>query len=75
MARNDPAAPSHVCRGIRIHAIDIDPPPGIGISPIADMDVHQAIVAPVLPVKSRARTAKNARWEARLGAVRASMIA
>ena len=35
--RNDAAAPGHVCPGIRIHAIDIVQPPGIGISPIADM--------------------------------------
>jgi hypothetical protein len=41
MPRNDAAAPGHVCRGIRIHAIDIIQPPGIGISPVADMDSHQ----------------------------------
>ncbi len=45
MPRNDAAAPGHVCPGIRIHAIDIVQPPGIGISPIADMDVHQTIVS------------------------------
>jgi len=45
MPRNDAAAPGHVCPGIRIHAIDIVQPPGIGISPIADMDVHQMIVS------------------------------
>ncbi|HEX2462711.1 MAG TPA: hypothetical protein VHJ58_21405 [Vicinamibacterales bacterium] len=44
MPRNDAAAPGHVCPGIRIHAIDIVQPPGIGISPIADMDAHQTIV-------------------------------
>ena len=44
MPRNDAAAPAHVCPGIRIHAIDIVQPPGMGIPPIADMDVHQAIV-------------------------------
>jgi hypothetical protein len=38
MPRNDDAAPGHVCPGIRIHAIDIVQPPGIGISPIAAMD-------------------------------------
>jgi hypothetical protein len=75
MPRNDAAAPSHVCPGIGIHAIDIVQPPGIGISPIADMDVHQAIVAAALAVKSRARKAKNIRRGPRLGAVRASMIA
>jgi hypothetical protein len=34
----------HVCPGIRIHAIDMVQPPGIGISPSADMDAHQTIV-------------------------------
>jgi hypothetical protein len=40
MPRNDAAALGHVCPGIRIHVIDIVQPPGIGIPPIADMDVH-----------------------------------
>src|SRR6266446_2380488 len=30
MPRNDAAAPGHVCPPIRIHATDIDQPPGIG---------------------------------------------
>jgi hypothetical protein len=34
------AAPDDVCPGIRIHAIDIVRPPGIGISPIAETDAH-----------------------------------
>jgi hypothetical protein len=57
MPRNDAAAPSHVCPGIRIHAIDIVQPPGIGISPAADMDVHQTIVTATLAAKSSAETA------------------
>src|SRR2546422_7155656 len=65
MPRNDAAAPGHVCPGIRIHAIDIVQPPGIGISPIADMDVHQTIVTAALAAKSSAETPKKARWEAR----------
>src|SRR5687768_90971 len=65
MRRNDAAAPGHVCPGIRIHAIDIVQPPGIGISPIAVMDVHQTIVNAVLAVKSSAETPKKARCEAR----------
>jgi hypothetical protein len=65
MPRNDAAAPSHVCSGIRIHAIDIVQPPGIGISPIADMDAHQTIVTAALAAKSSAETAKKARWKAR----------
>src|ERR1700730_18310430 len=65
MARNDAAAPGHVCPGIRIQAIDIVQPPGIGISPIADMDAHQAIVTAALAAQSSAETPKKARWEAR----------
>src|SRR5215207_1871009 len=65
MPRNDAAAPGHVCPGIRIHAIDIVQPPGIGISPIADMDAHQPIVSAALATKSSAEAPKKARWEAR----------
>src|SRR6202158_4070865 len=64
MPRNDAAAPGHVCPGIRIHAIDIVQPPGIGISPIADMDAHQTIVTAALAAKTSAATAKNACREA-----------
>ncbi len=64
MPRNDAAAPGHVCPGIRIHAIDIVQPPGIAISPIADMDAHQTIVTAALAAKTSAETPKNACWEA-----------
>src|SRR5260370_24293424 len=70
MPRNDAAAPGHVCPGIRIHAIDIVQPPGIGISPIPDMDAHQTIVTAALAAKSSAETPKNACWEARSEAMR-----
>src|SRR3989441_1120199 len=70
MPRNDAAAPRHVCPGIRIHAIDIVQPPGIGISPIADMDAHQTIVTAALAAKSSAETPKKACWEARSEAMR-----
>jgi hypothetical protein len=60
MPRNDAAAPGHVCPGFRIHAIDIVQPPGIGISPIADMDAHQTVVSAALAAKSSAETAKKA---------------
>src|SRR5215510_4337666 len=63
MPRNDAAAPAHVCPGIRIHAIDIVQPPGIGIPPIADMDAHQTIVVAALAAKSSAETPKKARSE------------
>jgi hypothetical protein len=65
MPRNDAAAPGHVCPGIRIHAIDIVQPPGIGISPIADMDAHQRIVTAALAAKSSAETPRKAGVEAR----------
>src|SRR5687768_8767860 len=70
MPRNDAAAPGHVCPGIRIHAIDIDQPPGIGIPPIADMDPHQTIVTAALAAKSSAETPKKTRWDARSEAMR-----
>src|SRR5467141_5279740 len=62
MPRNDAAAPVHVCPGMRIHAIDIVQPPGIGISPIPDMDAHQTIVTAALAAKSSAETPQKARW-------------
>src|SRR5438128_4871567 len=65
MQRNDAAAPGHVCPGIRIHAIDIVQPPGIGISPIVDMDAHQTIVTAALAAKNSAETPKKACWEVR----------
>jgi hypothetical protein len=64
MLRNDSAALAHVCPGIRIHAIDIVQPPGIGISPIADMDLHQTIVTATLAAKISAVTPKKARSKA-----------
>ena len=39
--------------------------PGIGISPIADMDAHQTIVTATLVAKSSGETPKNVCWEAR----------
>src|SRR2546423_10693287 len=65
MPRNDAAAPRHVCPGIRIHAIDIVQPPGIGIAPVADMDAHQTIVTTALAAQTSAETPKKARSEAR----------
>jgi hypothetical protein len=63
MTRNDAAAAGHVCPGIRIHAIDIVQPPGIGIPP--DMDAHQWIVSAALAAKSSAETLQKACREAR----------
>src|SRR5262245_878870 len=61
MPRNDAAAPGHVCPGIRIHAIAIVQPPGIGIAPIAAMDAHQTTVTAALPTKSSAAVPRKAR--------------
>jgi len=74
MPRNDAAALVHVCPGIRIHVIDIVQPPGIGISPIADMDSHQTIVTAALAAKSNAETPMKARLEVRSEAKPASML-
>jgi hypothetical protein len=63
MPRNDAAAPGHDRPGIRIHAIDIVQPPGIGIAPIADMDEHQTIVTTALAAKSSAETPTNVGWK------------
>src|SRR6267142_5832849 len=70
MPRKDAAAPGHVCSGIRIYAIGIVQPPGIGISSIADMDPHQSVVSAALPTKSSAEMPKNACLEARSEAMR-----
>ena len=69
MPRNDAPASNQVCPGIRIQAIDIVQPPGIGISPIADMEPHHTNVTATLMPKSSAETPKKARWEARLEAI------
>src|SRR4029453_17042254 len=71
MPRNDAAASSHVCPGIRIHAIDIVQPPGIGIPPVAAMDVPHAIVTAALAPKSSAKTPRKPCWEPRSDARRA----
>jgi hypothetical protein len=65
MRRKDDAAPSQVCPGIRIHAIDIVQPPCIGISPMADMDAHQTVVSVALAAKSSAETPKKTCCERR----------
>jgi hypothetical protein len=59
MPRNDAAAPGHVSPHIGIHAIDIVQLPGIGISPIADMDAHQTIVPAALVAKKQSRDAEE----------------
>jgi hypothetical protein len=61
MPINDAAALGHVCPHMRIHAIDIAHPPGIGISPISDIDPHQTIVTVALAAKSNAEMANKVR--------------
>ncbi len=65
MARNDAAAPDHVCPGIRIQVIDIVQPPGMGIAPMPDMEVHQTIVTVALAAKSNSDTPMKPRCDDR----------
>jgi hypothetical protein len=74
MPMNNPAASIHVCPGIRIHAIDMDQPPGIGISGIVAMDRHHMIVRATLAEKADAEMAKKARSEARPEATAGSLL-
>jgi hypothetical protein len=65
MPMNDAAASGHVCPGIRIHAIDIVQPPGIGIPRIADMGPHQTTVSAAPVANSTAETPTKAFREVR----------
>src|SRR6185295_6834297 len=56
----DAAAPAHACPHIGIHAMDSDQPPGIGIAPMYDIDMHPATLAATLAANSGARTARQA---------------
>jgi hypothetical protein len=59
--RNEAAVAGQVVPGIRIHAMDIFQPPGIGIPPIADMELHQTMVVPQLAAKRRPAAPRNTR--------------
>jgi len=50
---------------MRIHAMDIDQPPGIGIAPMADIEVHHMIVTAMLAAKSAIKAPTSTRWEVR----------
>src|SRR5262249_20662530 len=63
LGTNAAVAPNQVCPGIRIHIIERAQPPGMRISPIADMDTQQAIVIATLAAKTIAETPRNARRE------------
>jgi hypothetical protein len=55
----DVAAASRVCPGIRIQFIDSAQPPGIGISPIEDIDAEERIVKVTLAAYSSAEMLRN----------------
>jgi hypothetical protein len=61
MPRKETQAPSQLCPGINIHAMDIVQPPGMDIPCICDMEEHQRIVTAALLAKSNAETPKKAR--------------
>ncbi|WP_324147595.1 hypothetical protein [Dyella sp.] len=48
---------------MRIHIIDIDQPPGIGMASMRDMDAHPTIVSTALVAKIAAEAAKKVRSE------------
>jgi hypothetical protein len=50
---------------MRIHAMDIDQPPGMAIAPMVDMEVHQLIVTATLAAKSAMAVPRKAGWEIR----------
>ncbi|MGZ5649983.1 MAG: hypothetical protein ACXWG8_06580, partial [Usitatibacter sp.] len=52
---------------MRIQAIDIVQPPGIGISSIDDMEPHHTTVATALAVNSSAVATGNVKRERRIG--------
>jgi hypothetical protein len=66
----DAPALAQGCPGIRIHIIDIVHPPGIDISPIAGIEVHQTMVAAALAAKTNAETPTKAYWEDRATSTR-----
>jgi hypothetical protein len=60
MPTKDAAAAYHDCPGTRIQTIDMDQPPGIGISPIPDMDAAHTTVTPRLSANTSAEESQNA---------------
>jgi hypothetical protein len=61
IATNETAEPHQVCPGMRIHVMDIDQPPGIDISPIADMEAHHTIDNSAVTTNTKADVPTNAR--------------
>src|SRR5262245_54870950 len=58
MPRNDAAAMAGDCPGIRIHAIDMLQPPGMGMPPL--IDEHQATVVAAVKANASAPQARRA---------------
>jgi hypothetical protein len=56
MPTNDAATPGHVCPHMGVHIVDMLQPPGMGISPIADMDAQAAMAAVALTANSNPQT-------------------
>jgi hypothetical protein len=56
---NIAAAPSQLCAGIRIHAIDIVQPPGMAMPP--DIERQRTMVPAALAMNRSADVARNAR--------------
>src|SRR5437879_5827925 len=70
---NEAAAPTQVCPGILIHAIDLVQPPGIAMPP--DMETHPWIVPAALATNRSALVPRNALSPARPGSsVRVSIV-
>src|ERR1700739_1654599 len=74
MPMKEAAVPGHVAPGIRIHAIDISQPPGIGTAPIADIDSDHAAVRTAHEAKSSAEVPKKVCCEARFGVMVCSLL-
>jgi hypothetical protein len=61
MPRNAVAIAGRVWPGMRIHIIDMFQPPGIGMSGIADIELHEVIVDAVLAANRAAEVPTKAR--------------
>ena len=74
MPTNDAAAPSQVSPHVGIHVIDIDQPPGIGISPMDDIDSDHMTVVTALAANSSAAAPNSAACDVRTEDMSASFV-
>jgi hypothetical protein len=65
MPTNDAAAANHVWAGVRIHAMDIVQPPGIGIALVVGMEAHHVALNAVLTANAIVEMPKNANRDTR----------